>query len=117
MPISLMGANVIFLFCIYISLITSDLEHLFPMFVSHLHFLFWELSKWILTPYKQQLLTRKKKHRKPEASVGLLPQSLGTWLRGVSEEQAPLTPSPLPVPIISSPVPAATCLSHALVSL
>lgn len=42
-----MGENAI-LFYICISLTASDVEHLFHMFMSHLHFFFWELSKWIL---------------------------------------------------------------------
>lgn len=74
--VNLIGENAILLFYICIPLITSDVGHLFHMFMSHLHFFLWELSKWILKSPKQQ--TVKWKATQEASSAVLLPLSLST---------------------------------------
>lgn len=69
-----------------------------------------------MNSYTPQTATAKQKETQEACRMGLLPQSLSTWLKGVSARQL-LSPPLLPIPIVSSPVTAATRLSHALVSL
>lgn len=102
---------------ICISLITSDVKHLFHMFMSHLHFFFfWELCKWILKPPKHQ--TVKLKATQEASSALLLPRSLSTVLKCVLNRRL-LFPLIILVLMIFSLVISlhSPCLLQALVSL
>lgn len=64
------------------------------MFMRHLHFFFWELSKWILKPPKHQtVITESNTGSQQHGPVATEPQPMFLKL---SVERASLIPSHLP---------------------
>lgn len=115
--INLIGENVILLSCICISLITRDVEHLFPMFMSHLHFSPGSCLDGFSSPPNTELLNRKQ-HRKPAAPLcchGASARVFEVWVWN----RLLLFPLIFLVLIIFSPVISlhSLCLPPALVSL